>query len=124
MDLLQVKDGRIVDARGGPVKLRGTCIGGWMNMENFIDGYPGTEHGIRAAMAEAVGEEKARFFFDRLLDYFLSEEDIAFLAGLGVNLVRLSLNYRHFESDTAPYEYREDGFARLDRAVSWCAQHG
>ncbi|MGE5598006.1 MAG: glycoside hydrolase family 5 protein, partial [Bacteroidota bacterium] len=29
-----------------------------------------------------------------------------------------------FESDTAPYEYSEEGFARLDRAVSWCARHG
>jgi hypothetical protein len=23
------------------IRLRGTCIGGWMNMEDFINGYPG-----------------------------------------------------------------------------------
>ena len=32
MDRLQVKGNQIVDGRGQPVKLRGTCIGGWMNM--------------------------------------------------------------------------------------------
>lgn len=35
----------------------------------FIAGYPGSEHGLRATMAQVLGEGKAQFFFDRLLDY-------------------------------------------------------
>jgi hypothetical protein len=38
MDLLEVRKNRIVTKDGRPIYLRGTCIGGWMNMENFIDG--------------------------------------------------------------------------------------
>lgn len=48
MDLLQVNGNQIINAQGQPVRLRGTCVGGWMNMENFINGYPGVEYGIRA----------------------------------------------------------------------------
>jgi endoglucanase len=124
MDLLQVKNGQIVNGQGHPVRLRGTCIGGWMNMENFINGYPGSEQGIRAAMAGVLGPSKAQFFFDRLLDYFLAEEDIAFIRELGATVVRLPLNYRHFERDLQPFRYLEAGFRRLDRVVQWCAQYG
>ena len=41
MERLEVSNGKIVSASGSPVMLRGTCVGGWMNMENFINGYPG-----------------------------------------------------------------------------------
>jgi hypothetical protein len=37
MDMLQVHGNQIVDARGTPVRLRGTCVGGWMNMENSTE---------------------------------------------------------------------------------------
>jgi len=51
MDLLHVDRNRIVTANGQPICLRGTCVGGWMNMEEFINGHPGSEHGARAIMA-------------------------------------------------------------------------
>jgi endoglucanase len=124
MDMLEVRGGRIVDRRGNQVRLRGTCVGGWMNMENFINGYPGSEHGIRAAVAEVLGPEKGQFFFDRLLEYFFAEDDIKFLHGLGATVVRLPVNYRHFELDSAPFEYLEAGFARLDKMVELCARGG
>lgn len=38
MDFLQVKNGKITDQSGSDVYLRGTCAGGWMNMEDFING--------------------------------------------------------------------------------------
>lgn len=50
MEMLQVKESQLVTTHGQPVHLHGTCIGGWMNMENFIDGYPGTERGLRDVM--------------------------------------------------------------------------
>jgi len=122
--LLRTKDGKIVDSAGQAVHLRGTCVGGWMNMENFINGYPGSESGIRAVFASELGESKAKFFFDRLLDYFLSEQDIAFQNECGATVVRLPLNYRHFEEDGRPFEYREDGFKRLNQVIEWCEIHG
>ena len=122
--MLQVKQNLIVDGEGKEVRLRGTCIGGWMNMENFINAYPGDEHGLRAAMSELLGPEKAQFFFDCWLDYFLDDDDLAFIKSTGANVVRLPLNYRHFEHDNKPFTYLEPGFERLDRAVQSCSRHG
>ena len=124
MDILQVQNGKIVDAQANPVRLRGVCVGGWMNMEHFINGYPGDEHGLRATVAGVLGSQTAQFFFDRMLDYFWDEQDVAFLKRCGATVVRLPLNYRHFERDSNPFEYLDTGFARLDRALTWCAQHG
>ena len=121
---LSVEGNKIANAEGQPVHLRGVCLGGWMNLENFINGYPGSEHGLRAAMAGVLGPNKARFFFDRLLDHFITQEDIAFIKGQGASVVRIPLNYRHFEADSEPFRYLPEGFARLDRAVDWCAQAG
>lgn len=122
--MLQVRGAEIVNSDGRPVRLRGVCVGGWMNMENFINGYPGNESGVRRAAAQILGPAKAEFLFDRWLDYFFGEEDIAFLKSCGANTVRLALNYRHFESDSEPYRYLEKGFERLGRAVGACARAG
>ena len=123
MERLQVKADKIVNAGGKPVWLRGTCVGGWMNMENFINGYPGDESGTRWTMAQTLGPAKAEFFFDRLLDYFLAEEDISFIKECGATVVRLPVNYRHFEHDANPFQYIEKGFTHLDRVIKWCTKH-
>ena len=113
MEFLRVSGTHIVNASGKKVRLRGTCPGGWMNMEDFINGHPGAEHTLRAQMADVLGPAKAQFFFDRLLDYFFNEDDVIFLRKAGAAVVRIPLNYRHFEDDAAPFKYKEAGFARL-----------
>src|SRR5947207_3622770 len=76
---LSVRGSAIVDPRGAPVRLRGPCVGGWMNLEDFITGHPGAEHALRATMADILGPGRASFFFERLLDHFFAEDDVAFL---------------------------------------------
>ncbi len=49
MEFLRVSGPHIVDAKGNKVRLRGTCPGGWMNMEDFINGHPGAEHTLARA---------------------------------------------------------------------------
>lgn len=124
MNLLRTVGRKIFDSENKEIMLRGTCIGGWMNMENFINGYPGAEHQLRAVMQQIMGTSKAQFFFNRLLDYFFTEDDIVYLKSLGMNVVRLPLNYRHFESDENPFVYFEEGFKRLDSILALCKKHG
>jgi endoglucanase len=124
MEFLHVSGPNIVDAQGKKVRLRGTCPGGWMNMEDFINGHPGAEHTLRTQMAEVLGPAKAQFFFDRLLHHFFNEDDVVFLHKVGANVVRIPLNYRHFEDDAAPFHYQEAGFARLDMVLQHCEKHG
>lgn len=124
MDLLSVKANQIVDAQGRSVRLRGTCVGGWMNMEDFINGYSGAEHTLRVEMAEVLGTAKSEFFFERFHDHFFNEADIEYLKSLGTTVVRLPLNYRHFEDDRKPFSYKEAGFQRLTQVLRWCEKHG
>ena len=93
--VLKVEGKRIVNAAGETVRLRGAGLGGWMNMENFINGYPGDEKGIRAAVAEALGADKGQFFFDRWLDAFFAEEDVAMIAQSGADRKSTRLNSSH-----------------------------
>ena len=110
MDFLQVKNGKIVDQSGTEVYLRGTCVGGWMNMEDFINGYPGTESGMKREFAKAMGAGKSELFFEKILDNFLNEDDIRFIGETGANCIRIPLSYKHFEDDMNPFVYKEEGF--------------
>ncbi|MGO9658760.1 MAG: glycoside hydrolase family 5 protein [Acidimicrobiales bacterium] len=121
---LSTRGSRIETSSGTPVVLRGVGLGGWMNMENFITGYPSAESVQRWALFKVLGEDNYERFFSRFLDVFFTDEDAAFLASLGLNCVRLPVNYRHFEDDMAPFELKEDGFLLLDRAIERCAHHG
>ncbi|MFR3753778.1 MAG: hypothetical protein ACLTW9_18505 [Enterocloster sp.] len=83
MDFLQVKNGKIVDQSGTEVYLRGTCVGGWMNMEDFINGYPGTESGMKREFSKSNGGRKGGIVFEKILDNFLNEDDIRFIGKQG-----------------------------------------
>ena len=71
-----------------------------------------------------LGDDAYERFFDRLLTAFYGDADAGFLAELGLNCVRIPVNYRHLESDQRPFEIIEDGFRHLDRAVEAGAAHG
>ncbi|KAL5514139.1 XYL5_2 [Sanghuangporus baumii] len=121
---LRIEGTKIVDGDNKEVILRGAGLGGWMNMENFISGYPGCEFQIREALADVLGESKAAFFFDKFLEYFFGEEDAKFFKSLGLNCIRIAINYRHFEDDDNPRVLKREGFKHLDRVVDACAKHG
>ncbi|OCF38455.1 endoglucanase C [Kwoniella heveanensis CBS 569] len=122
-EYLRVRGDKIT-LREEEVILKGAAIGGWMNMENFITGYTGHEHQLRAAMKDALGEEKYEFFFDKFLQYFFQEEDAKFFASLGLNCIRIPVNYHHFEDDMNPRVFKKEGLKHLDRVVDICAKHG
>src|SRR5271156_3594684 len=89
-----------------------------MLMENFMNGFPGREMQIRQVLTDVLGSEKSEYFFDKFLEYFFTEKDVQFLASLGINSLRLPLNYRHFEDDMNPFVIKENGFQHVDRVVA------
>lgn len=121
---LRVDGTRIVADNGAPVELHGVGLGGWLNMENFITGYPGAEQLHRAALRTAMVEESYDRFFSEFLRGFFADADAAHLAALGLNSVRIPVNYRHLEDDDRPFELKEGGFAELDRVIDLLARHG
>ncbi len=124
LTFLRVHGTDLVDEDDRVVRMAGVGLGGWMNLENFISGYPGNEERIRRLMRDRMGSEASEAFFDEYLDGFFGEADAAFLAGVGIDSVRIPFNYRHFEDDARPFVLKEEGFRRLDRVVSLLGRHG
>ena len=114
---------KLVDRDGKTFILRGFGLGGWMNMENFITGYPANETAQRQVIYDVLGEEKYELFFERFLECFFTEDDAEFIQSLGLNLLRLPVNYHHFEDDMEPFVIKESGFKHLDRVIDLCAKH-
>jgi endoglucanase len=114
----------LVDARGRVIHLRGVALGGWMNMENFITGFPANESAMRNAVRDVLGDAKYELFFEGLLNAFFDDDDARFLADCGLTALRLPVNYRHFEEDSRPFQIRTDGFRHLDRVIDLCAARG
>jgi len=56
------------------------------------------------------------------LDGFITEKDIAVIAGWGVDHVRLPLDYNVVQREDG--SFIEDGFARIERALGWCKAKG
>jgi endoglucanase len=121
---LTTEGSRFVTPDGTVVRLRGVCLGGWLNMENFITGYSGNESLMRRSVAERIGTDRAEQFFDRLLTRFFDEEDAAYLGREGFTVVRIAVGYKHLEDDARPFELRPDAFRHLDRAIAALAAHG
>lgn len=121
---LEVRGEALVDGSGSPVRLRGVGVGGWLNLENFITGHPSVECQLRSELERALGRDRCEAFFEAFLSAFFAEEDVAFVASLGLNVVRLPVNYHHLEDDDRPGEIKASGFVHLDRAVRDCAERG
>lgn len=122
--MIRVQGTRLVDDDGAEVLLRGVGLGGWLTMENFITGHPGTESQMRRAVRRVLGPEAYEAFFGTFLDEFFADADAAHLASLGMNAVRIPFSYFHLEDDAAPFEVKEAGFAHLDRVVASLGAHG
>ncbi len=110
--------------KGQPFPLRGINLGCWINIENFMIGLEGVDWQNRKALERQIGPEQANLFFNTFHDVYITERDIAYIASLGLNAVRLPFNYRYFESDLDPFVYREKTFRHIDQLMDWCQTHG
>ena len=56
------------------------------------------------------------------LEGFIREDDIARIADWGVDHVRIPVDYNVLEREEGGY--RDEGFARIQRALDWCRKYG
>jgi len=115
------------------MKLRGVNLGSWLVLEKWMvpslfEGLAATDETTWCAELGAAAEEKLR----RHWDSFVTREDFAWLAGHGLNAVRIPLGHWIFGADY-PYHpsYGESrhpfvtgGIEVLDRAMDWAQEFG
>jgi aryl-phospho-beta-D-glucosidase BglC (GH1 family) len=119
---LKVSGDKIVNQKGDTVFLRGFGLGGMLHMENFINGYSANEEAMRKGLLEVLGKEKYDLFFREFYKNYFTEPDAEYIHSLGLNLIRIPVNYRRFEDDMNPGVIKEEAFKILDRVINLCAE--
>lgn len=127
---LDVKGRKIVNGDGEEILLTGWGLGNWLLCEGYMwlgNGYERFDRPrrIEAVIEELTGREYAAGFWKRFRETYIAEEDIRYIAGLGYNSIRIPINSRLFMTEE-PGEilFLEEGFALLDRCLSWCKKYG
>ncbi|WP_245701111.1 glycoside hydrolase family 5 protein [Sanguibacter gelidistatuariae] len=121
---VHVRGTDIVDGSGTPLLLRGVGLGNWLLAEGYMWKFGddmSSPRQIEGRVRDLVGAESAETFWRRFRDVFVTEADIARIAELGFDHVRLPINARGVLHDDGTF--REDGFAYIDRAIEWCEKH-
>jgi hypothetical protein len=125
MSYVHVRCRDIVDGDGRPLLLRGVGLGNWLLPEGYMWGFGdglASPRQIEARIERLIGAAAAADFWKRFRDVFVTEQDIARIAELGFDHVRLPINSRVLLTDDGAL--RADGFGLVDRVVQWCERHG
>lgn len=123
MDWLTIQNGQL---RKGdtPFLLRGFGLGGWFLPEGYMwKFYTKCDRPRRMEklIADLCGEAFAKDFWERYLDGYITENDIALIRKRGFNSVRLPMNARHlYESRNGQLIWKPGMLRRIDRLVEWC----
>ncbi|MEI6860742.1 MAG: cellulase family glycosylhydrolase [Verrucomicrobiota bacterium] len=117
-------DTTVVDGNGQPLKFRGVSLGGWLQWEGWLfgEGILLRHSTIVSRLQEMVGADETKKFTDGIHANFITGDDIVKIAALGFNSVRIPLNSKLFEDEAAPYVYKPEAWALLDRVLDWCAK--
>ena len=139
MQFLKTKGQVIVNEDGQEVLLTGYGIGNWMNQEGFLFGSSefggdfkpfmraeGMDRGrsIHQIIIETCGRTYADTFWEKFYRAYFNEADIAHLAGIGFNSVRLPLKAAAFLAEEEKIIFNEDIFQLLDKLLYVCEKYG
>ena len=115
----------IVGLDGKPLKLRGVNLGGWLLWEGweFGKGLLVPETTIFDRLKTLVGPAAAEDFRNQVYANYITEADIARIAQLGFNSVRVPINAKILEDDAQPYVYKQSGWDILDHVLQWCEKY-
>jgi len=120
-------------AAGPAVPLRGVNLGGWLVLEKWMT--PSLFAGLAATDETSWSVELGRQAAARLGRHwngFITREDFAWIADVGLNAVRIPVGHwilgppypDHAAYGGNPHPFVEGGIEVLDRAMDWAAQCG
>lgn len=126
-EFVKVQGKDLVKPDGTKLFIQGTNLGNWLNPEGYMFGLSKTNSAwmIDLMIKEMVGPDFAAEFWREFKDNYITREDIAFIASIGANTIRLPFNYKLFtDEDYMGLTAGQDGFKRIDDVVEWCRANG
>lgn len=119
---------KIVNGKGEAILLTGWGLGNWLLCEGYMWLSRGAERfdrprRIEAVVEELCGREYANAFWPRFLKSYITEKDIALMAQMGYNSLRIPINARLFMEEGPGIKFIETGFSLLDQCLDWCEKH-
>ncbi|KQS92900.1 cellulase family glycosylhydrolase [Chryseobacterium sp. Leaf394] len=127
--LLKTENQKIVNDKGENIQLRGLGLGGWMLQEGYMlktADFAGPQYKVKEKIAELIGEEGMKRFYEAYLKNGVTKQDIDFLAKAGFNSIRLPMHYNLYtlpiEKETVKGQntWLEEGFKMTDDLLKWC----
>ncbi|MBQ7596179.1 MAG: cellulase family glycosylhydrolase [Clostridia bacterium] len=130
LSFLHTQGENIVDENGEQVVLRGTNFGGWGIMEDWFCPLvsPAGEDVMYQKLVERFGITKTHELMQLYRSNWITEQDYKNVSELGMNVIRLPLWYRNFQSDDNGTWYLDKNgkpdLHELDEAVAMCKKYG
>ena len=145
--VLKTQGTRFVNEDGQEIILHGYGVANWENVEGFMIGSaplpmnkfkfilfpgPGEDHNperwtsrrfVSQQIRELCGQKYLDTFWDRWEENHLREEDIALMAEMGFNCVRVVLNANALLYEEPGLQWNEGGFGRLANVIDWCEKY-
>ncbi|MEO3867391.1 cellulase family glycosylhydrolase [Nonomuraea sp. B12E4] len=115
---------QLVDGSGAPLLPRGIGLGNWLLAEGYMWKFGdelSSARQIERRVESLVGPDRAAEFWARFRGTYITEQDIAVIARLGFDHVRVPLNSRGLVDADGGFL---GGFAHIDDLLRWCAAHG
>jgi len=123
---VRVEGEQLVKPNGEKLFLKGMGLGNWLLPEGYMWKFDKatSPRKINQVVSQLVGPAAARDFWKAYRDNYITRQDIAYLKDLGMNSVRVAIDFRVFTPERHPEVWLESGFKRLDQLVEWCKQEG
>ncbi len=116
----------LTDSKGKEFLIRGVNIGNWLLPEGYMWQFSSSSvdrpRRIEKLIIDLIGEVKAKEFWKKYRDNYITEKDIELIAKSGFNTIRLPINYRLFIEENS-LKLKEEGFLYIDRLLNWCKKY-
>jgi len=111
---------------GKPVLLRGCNLGNWLMIEPWMLGWFDVKDQatVFRTLSERFGEDKANALIDSYRQGYVQPRDFEIIKSFGFNVVRLPIDYRLLDDDSAPGQIKKDGFRWVDHAINMAEAAG
>lgn len=116
---VHAEKGRLIGPNGRPMTVKGINLGNWLVPEGYMlrfDNGPASWREMDALFRDLAGEEYTNKFWREWRERYITEADIAKIAGLGFNTVRVPMHWQLLQPGA-------DGWRHLDDVVQWSKKH-